>query len=336
MSISLKRLLLPKRYVELNQIQQKIVNDINNSKKYQLEKLKCLCGEDNDRLIAVGDRYAIEVKIVLCRNCGLIRTDPYYSDSSLNHFYSNDYRLLYVGYKECNYNFFLEEINTGKEIFDYVKDYLPRKKKNKITVVEIGCGAGGILKYFQELGYNTVGNDYSNSYLEYGRNHGLRLISGDINKLLRYGKADLIILNHVLEHFKYPLKYLSQIRKILKHNGLLYIALPGIKYIGKHYRGNIKEYFQNAHAYYYCLQTLCYTLKLAGFSPVKGSEEIKAIFSLKTKNSNYEIKNISKKIYLYIIYLELSYKIRESIFLKFLKYIFKCIKSLFRYNTFFL
>src|SRR5258705_1471546 len=64
--------------------------------EYQLINLRCQCaGVENDELIATKDRYGFSLKTVLCMNCGLMRSNPYYSDETLQKFYENEYRDLY-------------------------------------------------------------------------------------------------------------------------------------------------------------------------------------------------------------------------------------------------
>ncbi|ELV04616.1 hypothetical protein [Brachyspira hampsonii] len=40
----------------------------------------CVCGEDNDELIATKDKFGLDCNFVICKNCGLIRMNPYYTE----------------------------------------------------------------------------------------------------------------------------------------------------------------------------------------------------------------------------------------------------------------
>ena len=60
----------------------------------------------------------------------------------------------------------------------------------------------------------------------------------------RVKKYDLIILNHVIEHFIDPIEKLLQIKALLNQGGLLYLGLPNIQSYGI---GQI----QNAHYWYF-------------------------------------------------------------------------------------
>jgi hypothetical protein len=89
---------------------------------YNMSPLTCLCGKHNDILIALTDRYGIEVTTVLCQNCGLLRIDPYYDDISLANFYRDDYRAIYQGYNNGDVEFisqhFSKRYTTGASIMN--------------------------------------------------------------------------------------------------------------------------------------------------------------------------------------------------------------------------
>tara|TARA_B110000046_G_C12983803_1_gene394646 strand:+ start:1282 stop:1692 length:411 start_codon:yes stop_codon:yes gene_type:complete len=80
-------------------------------------------------------------------------------------------------------------------------------------------------------------------------------------------------------------KELFEIKKRLKSNGTLFIAVPGILNLKKNYFSDLNRYFQNAHTYNFTLLTLSNVLTKNGFSLIKGNENIEALF----------IKNKSKK-----------------------------------------
>lgn len=312
---------------ELNSLQNstvKIINEKVKNKKYILEKSNCICGGEDDLLIGEIDRYGIEINTVLCKNCGLVRSNPYYNNETLTNFYENEYRPLYVGVDNCTEKFFENQKEIGESIYEYIKEFLTKKGIDAV-IYEIGCGAGGILKTFQEKGYKTVGCDFNENYLEYGRSKGVNLVNGDCNSLKEYGTADLIILNHVLEHFKDPLTALKDIRGLLNKDGILYIRVPGIYDINFTYKGDVFLYLQNAHAFHYTLTTLIYVLNLANFKIVRGNESVQAIFRI--SNSILELEQNNKearKILLYLLKTEFFFKH------KILKMIFNFPKRLIR------
>jgi len=212
--------------------------------------------------------------------------------------------LIYVGAKEPNSVFFNNQIEHGTSILQFLDNIYPLNKET--IIFDIGCGSGGTLIPFKELGCKTYGCDYGSIYLEYGRKNGLTLEHGGYLKLQKYGKANIIILSHVLEHFENPLKDLNNIYSLLgDEDCLIYVELPGIFHIHRSYI-ELLRFFQNAHLFHFTLETLNWIMVHTGYSLVKGDQFIHALYK-KNKSYNYSIDNtLYLKIIIYFYFLELA------------------------------
>lgn len=268
------------RSVFLNKIEKGI---------YTLRQNPCLCGGKSDTLLAKKDRYEIPIRTVLCNKCGLVRSDPYYTEETLAQFYTNEYRSLYTGSHASTEGFFLEQRIFGSDICNFLSKRV--YSNNEVTgkkIFEIGCGAGGILEAFREKGNEVFGCDYGSAYVEFGQRKGLTLVAGGATTLTPFGVADVVILNHTLEHMTRPNEELEQIKKLLSPSGVLYIALPGIFYVHNTYRGRFETgYLQNAHVWYFTLDTLNDFLARDGFELIYGDESIKAVYKMGEARSGY-------------------------------------------------
>ena len=76
----------------------------------------CLCGANDDELIAKEDRYGLECNFVICKNCGLVRINPYYTEDFLKIFYSEFYSPIYRGSRKCSEEKFSGRISYGNFI----------------------------------------------------------------------------------------------------------------------------------------------------------------------------------------------------------------------------
>lgn len=248
--------------------------------EYQMEPLPCICGATEGELVIDFDRYGFPLNTRLCKQCGALRSDPYYDEPSLSEFYKTLYGELYRGLKkeQINEQYFKsmqKNLNGGEPIYKFCKDHLAGQSK----VFEIGCAAGFNIDVFRQHGHDVYGCDYGVDYVNYGKSRGLNLHVGSFEVLKKFGKADLIIINHVLEHIADPVSYIKQIKvKLLKDGGILYVGVPGLLYSGMHYE-TILHLFQNAHSHTYTLNTLTYMMSLSGFKFVKGNEYIYSLFS---------------------------------------------------------
>lgn len=301
--------------LKLNDRQEKSIEHFREKVEqgiYKFEKKACLCGNENGFLIAERDRFALDVKTFLCR-CGILWTNPQMTEESLARFYDEDYRAIYVGEEKATDVFFDEQVLRGEGVFSFLKTELDSVRNGRFKVFDVGCGAGGILVPFKNAGMETYGCDIGQSYLEFGRAKGLSLFHGTAAVLKEYGPADLILLNHVLEHIKDPQSFLENLKSLIADNGLLYIELPGIMNIHKVYKKDFLLFLQNAHLYHFTLNTLNSLMSRAGFELIKGDQMIRAIFR-KSKKAAFKTNKVEfYKVFLYLYFLELGNRAKPHI-----------------------
>lgn len=234
--------------------------------EYQLAPHPCPCGAHDDRLLAVRDRYGISVNTVICRACGLIRLDPYYTPETLTGFYNHEYDDIY-GRTERNFHAMFSGFYAGRGasfIRNLREHGFPLQQGRRIY--EIGCGGGWNLKHFQELGCIVIGVDYDEAMIRLGRELGLDLRTGSFEQLRDEPRADLLILSHVLEHVPDLQEFLGQAMALLAPGGALYVCVPTLETMGNACNHNVITALQNAHVYYFSLPTLTAALERSGLS----------------------------------------------------------------------
>lgn len=267
----------------------------------QYETVKCLCGADDPHKLAEKDRYGIPITTVICRQCGQVYSKERLDSRSSEIFYTSLYRELYVGKEVADERFFNKQHRRGNRIFSFLEPY---RKKSHQHVLEIGCGAGGILFPFLKGGDSVLGIDLGERYLEFGRSFGLELacMSSHVLKEKQPQYYDVIILSHVLEHFSNIENELESIKTLLKDDGLLYIEVPGLFNLRDSYDCNFLKYLQNAHNYHFNLATLKSALERAGFILIKGDESVRAVFkqsrqtTISVENQYGSIKTFLKQL----------------------------------------
>ena len=130
--------------------------------------------------------------------------------------------------------YFNEQVYTSqKYVIPFIENTI--KCNEKLSVLEIGCGEGGNLKPFLELGCsNLVGIDLSNGKIEQANNlfsdhsqkQNIRFICEDIYKIEDLGKFDLIILRDVIEHIHDQERFMDFVKKFLKPEGRIFFGFP--------------------------------------------------------------------------------------------------------------
>lgn len=182
---------------------------------------------------------------------------------------------------------------------------------NNLFVLEIGCGASGILKYFKDNGCTVKGIDLGEEFIAYGKkNHDLDLMVGDIKALKIEKKPDVIIYSHVLEHILDLKGQLNSIVEIMHKHTVLCIEVPGLKNLHRSYEGNLLLYLQNAHVYHFTKTSLLNLMQANGFEHVTIDEFVRSIFK-KTEASTktLPVKNEYSSIVAYLKKIERMRKI---------------------------
>ena len=171
----------------------------------------------------------------------------------------------------------------GRSIYNYLNSNQLIKDANKLSVLEVGCGAGGILKYFKDIGCSVKGVDLGGEYIQYGIDeHRLNLSIGTINDV--DFSPDIIIYSHILEHVLNLREELKKIHMLLLDTGILYIEAPGVKNLTNSYKMDFLRYLQNAHTYHFTGESLNNLLSTNGFNMITGNEVIQSVYRKKSEN----------------------------------------------------
>ncbi len=279
--------------LKLNPLQKLMKVEVDKKVKtgiYQFEVVDCaVCGSSSNDVLSEKDRYGLFYNVKICRECGFVFTSPRMNQESYNTFYNVEYRKLYGGLEHANETFFIREVEHGRRIAKLLESHEIFLDRDKL-VLEIGCGAGGILEAFRQKGMRVKGFDLGEEYVKYGKDkYGLDIEVGTLADYKLDHKPDLIIYSHVMEHVLDTNSEIEMISAICHENTIVYIEVPGIKSIHLNYEKNLLKYFQNAHTFHFSLNTLSNIFCLHGFKLLYGDEKIRSIF--KKESCSQSIKN---------------------------------------------
>lgn len=295
----------------LNPLQLKVkkqIQDKMNSGIYEFEShQECVvCKSSSWELIGERDRYGLYYPVNICQKCGFVFVNPRIDQKSYNQFYSTEYRKLYLGAEKPTDYFFQQQYKQGERIYNFLAENNMLGSSHK-SVLEVGCGAGGILLYFKEKGFEVKGIDLCEEYIEYGKNsYNLDLYTTNLKGLKLFEKPDIIIYSHVLEHLLNLEEELALIKSICKPHTKVYIEVPSLKRMHKVYDYNILKYFHIAHTYHFTLATLKNLLTKNGFDLVVGNEQVMSVFQPAESTS----KSITNDYDSAIAYIEKYEKLR--------------------------
>ncbi|HEX5083196.1 MAG TPA: class I SAM-dependent methyltransferase [Blastocatellia bacterium] len=117
---------------------------------------------------------------------------------------------------------------------DLVIDELLPFKPGAARALEVGCGAGRLLKALAQAGWQVEGFEWDEQAAEIARRTtGQPVMVGDFqNTALPFGAYDLVVLQHVLEHLADTLRCLRKIADILAPGGRAVLIYPNIESLG--------------------------------------------------------------------------------------------------------
>lgn len=209
-----------------------------------------------------------EVRLVKCKNCGLIylNPQPYFSYQDLEHIYNKSY------FEQQYIRFSLDERGfSSNENYKFRLELIERYIKGG-KLLDIGCAGGGFLMYTKSRGYNVEGIDISEFAVNFAKSRGLDVKKGVLEELnFTESYFDVVCASDILEHVFSPIYFLKDVYRILKQNGIFYLAVPnaGSFYyflFGLISKFNHKNYFVlPLHLYHFNKNTLTQMLKKVGF-----------------------------------------------------------------------
>lgn len=228
------------------------------------ECVDCPCGSSRFAGLACSDRYGLIQSTVICTRCGLVQSNPRMTESAYRRFYESDeYRVIYEGdrFLDACQAHYLD--GRGNAVYERVTSYRPATQIR--SVLEFGAAGGWNLLPFLAAGIQATGYDYSRDLVTLGRTKGIDLVCGGLEDVA--GQYDVIVLNHVVEHFSDVPQALRTLRAHLAPDGFMFVAVPDVEDFAL---GQL----QNAHTYYFTRRTLEFCGALAGLRMTNHRREL--------------------------------------------------------------
>ena len=202
-----------------------------------------------------------------------------------------------------------QSYTTGSFVIPYISKVLPIHSDT--IILEIGCGEGGNLKPFLDIGCIVIGIDLAEhkiadakSFLkEHPNISKLTLIAEDIYNIKPSDihQADLVIMRDTLEHIYNQDNFLKHLKNFVKPSGVVFLAFPPWRMPFGGHQQVCSSRFLNKLPYFHLLPNPLYIgiLKLFGENKTKiqGLLEVKqtrlhiARYQKILKKNDYKIEN---------------------------------------------
>lgn len=159
-----------------------------------------------------------------------------------------------------------------EKIYQTVKKFMLKKKLSWIrneksqqgSLLDIGAGTGDFLKLAANDGWNVFGSEPSSQARALAKIKKLAL--EESTSSFPEESFDVITMWHVLEHVPNLEEQIAELRRLLKSDGLLVIAVPNFKsYDAIHYKEHWAAYDVPRHLYHFSRRSIRKIFPKKGF-----------------------------------------------------------------------
>ena len=185
-----------------------------------------------------------------CNSCGFKYTNPRPDENKLGDYYKSE---NYVSHSNTKKGF----INSAYQL---VRKYTLIKKLQLIShyhktgkILDIGCGTGEFLKLFKDAKWQTAGIEPDPDALKMAvKNYDLDIKQEVEIKNLETASFDIITMWHVLEHVPKLNERIEDLKRLIKPNGIIVIAVPNCTSLdAKIYKEHWAAYDLPRHLYHF-------------------------------------------------------------------------------------
>ena len=229
------------------------------------------CGSDKAQInLWLRDEFLTkeDFHICECLNCGLLYTMPRPSKDQIGAYYKSE---EYYSHQENTKGFIPKVYERVKKVNLKHKYKLATNGLNVGKLLDIGCGVGDFLHTAEMHGWECTGVEPSEvaKAIAQQRMNG-KIISSEDLESIPDGYFDLITMWHVLEHVDDLKWQVAQLRRLIKPEGRIVIALPNYKsYDGQYYKELWAAYDVPRHLNHFNKTTLTKIFKTSGLELIK-------------------------------------------------------------------
>lgn len=202
----------------------------------------------------------IHYRLVRCRRCGLVRSDP-----------TADGDTIATLYRRSSFNYAGEVENLRQTYGGYLRRVIELGGTCG-TLTEIGCGNGFFLEEALARGFEQVAGVEPSS--DAAAQASPRLRERIICDVMRPGlfpreTVDVVAMFQVLDHMADPGAVLRECFQMLRPGGFLLCLQHNARAISTRFLGERSPIFDIEHTYLYDRRTLTVLLSKCGFIPVE-------------------------------------------------------------------
>ena len=238
--------------------------------------MRCtVCGHEANEVVFNARGF----QVVVCGTCQFGQVNPLPDVETLTQLYnSQEYFATHMHYDYAN----ISQSEVEKQIRlagqlhgALIGPYLNGSK----SLLEIGPGGGFALKHFQQRGMRVKGVETSDSSAQFMRERLNIEVENAMLETYPLGEQwDVVMLNHVLEHFLDVRAAMERLAALVSKGGLLYVRVPDHDSYDRRRMGNAWPAYLPFHISYFSEKSLRLLFEEYGFKVQKTSSFISEQF----------------------------------------------------------
>lgn len=189
-----------------------------------------------------------EFELLMDEELQLLKTHPQPVGENLSEYYESE---DYISHTDGKRTFFEKLYHTVKQkaLNDKVK-LVTKYKPGKGTLLDIGAGTGDFLAIAKKNGWHVIGTEPNEKAKNIAKTKGASFT--DSIASIEDNTFDAITMWHVLEHVPDINQQISELKRILKPDGVIIIAVPNFKsYDAKYYKQYWAAYDVPRHLWHF-------------------------------------------------------------------------------------
>jgi 2-polyprenyl-3-methyl-5-hydroxy-6-metoxy-1,4-benzoquinol methylase len=211
---------------------------------------------DPEHFLCTTLSYGQHYRIVQCRRCGLVYTDPRRRPADILKDYEAVVDSRYLAERDGRIATFRRNIRPLEEMIP---------SHNGHRLLDVGAHVGVFVEVAQERGWDAWGLEPSLWAVERGRQRGLNMIQGTLRDAeLDSESFDLVTMWDVVEHLFDPAAEIHQVARLLKPGGIFCVHTIDIDSPFARLMGKRWPWLVEMHLYFFSPKTLGALVEKAG------------------------------------------------------------------------
>jgi SAM-dependent methyltransferase len=166
---------------------------------------------EGSRATSRGEKNGFE--LLLCRTCSTLYTRTLPPEDA--HAYDNYYTKANLSIPEF----------IDRRLDEIVSEFASHRQNNRL--LDIGCGAGNLLKAAERVGWEAEGVEVASSAVQYLHTIGLQAFCGQLSEAaFPTAYFDVVTASELIEHVPDPSPLVAEIARVLRPGGILWTTTP--------------------------------------------------------------------------------------------------------------